>query len=175
VQAIRQLDHEHADVLRHRDDHLAHRLGLRGVAVLDLVELGHAVDEHGDLIAELLGQLLERVLGVFDGVVQQRRGDRHGGHPQLGEDLGHRDGVGDVGLAAAPLLPPVGALGHGVGAFDHGEIGARIVAAHRAHQLVDGAGGGAAGEDPGHQSTQRRRAALLRYVVRDHLRPPSNV
>ena len=44
----------------HRDDHLADGLGLRGVAVLDLVELGDAVDQHRDLVAEVLAQRVER-------------------------------------------------------------------------------------------------------------------
>ena len=54
VQPVGELDDQDPDVLAHRDDHLADGLGLRGVAVLDLVELGDAVDERGDLVAEVL-------------------------------------------------------------------------------------------------------------------------
>ena len=54
VQPVGELDHQHAWVARHRDDHLADRLGLGGGAVLDLVELGDAVDEVRDLLAELV-------------------------------------------------------------------------------------------------------------------------
>ena len=57
-------------VAGHGDDHLAQRLCLGRLAVGDLVELGHPVDEHGDLVAEVRPQGLQPVLGVFDGVVQ---------------------------------------------------------------------------------------------------------
>ena len=59
VQAVGELDEQDADVARHRDDHLADVLGLRQLAgaELDLVELGQAVDDPGDLVAE---PLLER-------------------------------------------------------------------------------------------------------------------
>ena len=76
VQAVGELDDEHADVFGHRDDHLADGLGLRAVAVLDLVELRDAVDEHRDLVAEVRAQRVEVVVGVFDRVVQQCCGDR---------------------------------------------------------------------------------------------------
>lgn len=53
VQAVSQLDEQHADVFRHRDDHLADGFGLRGVAVFDLVEFRDAVDQHRDLVTEI--------------------------------------------------------------------------------------------------------------------------
>ncbi len=122
VQAVGELDDEHADVARHGDDHLAHRLGLRRVAVRHLVELGHAVDEHGDLLAVLLGELRERVVGVLDRVVQQRGGERRPVEPELGEDRRDRDGVRDVRVAALAQLAAVGALGGLVGALDDAEV-----------------------------------------------------
>jgi hypothetical protein len=83
VQPVGQLDHEDPRVLGHRDDHLADRLGLRRVAELDLVELGDAVDEQRDLAAELAAHVLQRVVAVFDGVVQQRGGQRRGVHAEV--------------------------------------------------------------------------------------------
>ena len=53
VQPVGELDDQHPGVAGHRDDHLADGLGLGGVAVLDLVQLGHAVDEVGDLGVEV--------------------------------------------------------------------------------------------------------------------------
>ena len=113
---------EHPDVARHRDDHLADRLGLRAVAVLDLVELRDAVDQHRDFVAELRRQLVEAVVGVLDGVVQQGRGDRLRAEPQVGEDLRDRERVGDVRLAALPLLSVVGRVRDGVRALDDREV-----------------------------------------------------
>ena len=110
VQPVGQLDDQHPDVLAGRDDHLADRLGLGGLAVERLVELGHPVDQVGHLGAEVLVQRLERVAGVLDGVVQQR-GDQGGGvHAELGADLRDRERVGDVRLAALAHLAAVHVL-----------------------------------------------------------------
>ena len=79
VQPVGELDHQHPDVAGHRDDHLADGLGLRRLAVLDLVELGDAVDQRGDLLAEVAAQLVEGVVGVLDRVVQQRGDERRRG------------------------------------------------------------------------------------------------
>src|SRR5699024_797051 len=60
VQPVGQLDQQHPHVAAHRDDQLADGLRLRGLAVGDLVELRDAVDHHGDHLAELGAQPLER-------------------------------------------------------------------------------------------------------------------
>ncbi len=56
VQAVGELDQQDAHVLRHRDEHLAHRGGLLRLLGVELeaVELGDAVDDRGDVGAELL-------------------------------------------------------------------------------------------------------------------------
>ena len=120
VQPVGELDDQDARVLGHGDDHLAHGLGLRGLAELDLVELGDAVDEEGDLVAEVAAQVLQAVLGVLDGVVQQAGHQRGRVHAQLGEDRGHRERVRDVRVAALALLAAVPALGDLVGASRSG-------------------------------------------------------
>ena len=54
VEAVGELDEQDADVLRHRDEHLAQRrrlLRLLGVE-LEPVELGDAVDDRGDVGSE---------------------------------------------------------------------------------------------------------------------------
>ena len=78
VQAVGELDDDDADVLGHRQEHLAQVLDLRVFfrLVRDARQLGDAVDELRDLVAELLGDLLARDDRVFDDVVQQRGGDR---------------------------------------------------------------------------------------------------
>ena len=55
VQPVRELDQDHADVLGHRDDHLAVVLGLRLLARLELDprQLGDALDELRHLVSEL--------------------------------------------------------------------------------------------------------------------------
>ena len=56
MQPVGELDQDDPDVLGHRDHHLAVVLGLAVVAALegDARELGHAVHELGDLLAELV-------------------------------------------------------------------------------------------------------------------------
>ncbi len=162
VQPVRELDDEHADVLAHRDDHLAHGLGLGAVAILQLVELRDAVDEHRDLVAEVGTQLLEPVVGVFDGVMQQRGGKGLRADPEVGEDLRDRDRMRDVGLPALPGLPGVRLVRDPVGALDEREISLGMVRAHRAQQPLHRAGWLGAREQAGKNRPQRGGALCLR-------------
>jgi hypothetical protein len=106
VQAVGQLDEDDPDVRGHRHHHLPVVLGLRLVARLerDAGELGDAVDQAGDLLAELGLHLLQRGGGVLDRVVQQGGAQRLRVQPHARADLGDADGVGDEVLAGAPPL-----------------------------------------------------------------------
>ena len=106
VQAVGELDQDDPDVRGHRDHHLAVVLGLRLVARLegDAGQLGHAVDEPRDLLAERRADLLERGARVLDGVVQQRGAQRLGVEPHAGADLRDADRVGDEVLAGLAAL-----------------------------------------------------------------------
>ena len=168
VQPVGELDDEHADVLRHRDDHLAHRLRLRAVAVLQLVELGDAVDEHRDLVAEVGPHHVERVVGVLDRVVQHRGGERLRADAEVGEDLGDRDRVGDVRLAALAQLTRVRLVSGRVGPLDEGDIGLGVMLAHRLEQAVDRAGGLGTREEPRQDGAQRGGVRRL-CIGHDHL------
>ncbi len=140
VQPVGELDDQDARVLGHRDDHLADGLGLRGLAELDPVELGDAVDQQRDLVAEVTAQLLQAVFGVLDGVVQQARHQRGRVHAQLGEDGGDRERVGDVRVAALALLAAVPALGDLVGPLDlaqRGGLDLGVVGADGAQQRFE--------------------------------------
>ena len=80
VQAVCQLDDDDADVLNHRQEHLAEvlRLGLLATAELDLGEFADAVDEFGYLGAKILGNLFLGGRGILYDVVQDRRHDTLG-------------------------------------------------------------------------------------------------
>ena len=106
VQAIRELDQDHAHVLGHRDDHLAVvlRLGLLAALELDPRQLRHALDELRDLLAELGAHIVDVRLRVLDDVVQERGRDRLLVEPKLRADSRHADGVLDERRAGAPLL-----------------------------------------------------------------------
>ena len=75
VQAVGQLDQNHAQVLGHRHEQFAEIFRLFGFAAgqLQVGQLGNAVDQHRDLVTEFFGHHAIAGLGVFDGVVQQGR------------------------------------------------------------------------------------------------------
>ncbi len=72
VQAVGQLDQDHAHVARHRQHHLAETFGIGFLAVaeLDLVELGDAFDQFGHALAEGIGDERCAAGRVFQGVMQ---------------------------------------------------------------------------------------------------------
>ena len=127
VQPVGELDDEHPDVTGHRDDHLADRFGLGRLAPGHLVELGHAVDQLRDLVTEVAAEVLEAVVRVLHRVVQQRRRQRGRGQPEVGKDLGHRQRVGDVVVAAAPGLPLMGSLGDLEGPLQQRDLSLGVV------------------------------------------------
>ena len=169
VQPVGELDDEDADVAGHRDDHLAHGLGLGGLAVGHLVELGDAVDEHRDLVAEVGAQLVEAVCRVLDRVVQQRRRERGRRHAELGEDRRHRERVRDVGVAALAHLAVVRALGDGIRPLDDREVGLGVVGPHGRHQrLEDRVARRPGGPEPGKPGPHPRRGGELAADVLAH-------
>jgi len=124
VQAVGQLDQNHADVAGHRQRHFLEVFGLRFGLGLEghLGQLADPVHQLGDGIAELLDQCVLRNAGVFNHVMQ------HGGHQALmvhvhvGKDVGYRKRVGNVGLAAAAGLPVMSLLGVEIGAPDQVDL-----------------------------------------------------
>ena len=106
VQAVGKLDDDHADVLRHGEKHLAQvqRLLLVDAIDLDVRELRDTVHQHGDRLAEKLGHIGERDLGVLDGIVKKRRAHHVAIHVELCQDDGDLDRMVDVGFAGAAAL-----------------------------------------------------------------------
>ena len=131
VQPIGELDDQDPQVAGHRDEHLAHRRRLLGLArvELDPFQLGDAVDDRGDLLAEPAFDVGERDLGVLDRVVEQRGGDGDLVESDVGHDARHGEGVVDVALAAGPELAAVRLGGHFVGPADRGDRRLRVAAA----------------------------------------------
>ena len=109
VETVGQLDQDHPDVGGHRHHHLAVVLGLPLVAALEVHpgQLGDAVDQRGDFLAELLADLVQRRARVLDRVVEQRRAERLGVEPHPGADLRDPYRVGDELVARVALLVPV--------------------------------------------------------------------
>ena len=72
VQAVGELDQQHPDVARNRDQQFAEILGLFGLFghEIEPLDLGQPIDELADLFAEELIDLGARRVRVFDGIVQ---------------------------------------------------------------------------------------------------------
>ncbi len=120
MQSIGQLDEDDADVLHHRQHHLAEVFRLRlGLGLeLDMGQLADPVDQFSHLRAEQLYQLLLGSLGIFDNIVEDSSNNALMVESHLGEDAGDSKGVIDVGFAAQAALPLVGLGTEQVGAID---------------------------------------------------------
>ncbi len=70
--------------------------------------------------------VVERVAGVLDGVVQQRGDQRGGVHAQLGQDRRHRERVGDVRVAGLAQLAAVVLLRDVVRPLQDAQVGLRV-------------------------------------------------
>src|SRR5882724_4602470 len=129
VEPVGELDHEHAEVARHRDEHLPEVLGLTLLARGEgqLADLGDAVDELRDLAAELALEVGLGRGGVLQDVVEQAGG--HGGdvHLEVDEEVGDLEGMAEVRLAGGALLPLVRGGRKPIGASEDVEISARLV------------------------------------------------
>ena len=139
VEAVGELDQDHAHVLRHRHDHLAVVLGLRLLAALELDprQLGDALDELPDLVAELRAHLLDVRVGVLDDVVEQRGRDRLLVEAELRADLGRAPRVMDEVLARAALLPFVLRRGEAERALKQVSVDLLVVGGDVRNELVD--------------------------------------
>ncbi len=116
VEAVGELDDEHADVARHRHDELAVVLGLVLLLAVevDLRQLGDAVHQRAHLGAEEALDVVEAGAGVLHRVVQQGRRHRGPVEAEPGADAGAPERVGDEGLARVAQLGAVPVLGEGV-------------------------------------------------------------
>ncbi len=139
VQAVRELDDQHADVAGHRDDQLAIALGLMLLPAVEveLRELRDAVDQRGDLSAEQPLDVVEAGVRVLDRVVEQRRRDRAAVEAQPRADARAAQRVGDEGLAGVAHLGAVALLGEGVGAPDGVPVEVRMVLGDLPDELLE--------------------------------------
>ena len=130
VQAIGQLHQDHAEVRHHGQKHLAEGLGLllflrdEGVAG----DLGDAVDQVGDLLTKELHELLLGRQGVLKNVVQQTDGDGGLIETHVGQDVGHIEGMHEIGLARAADLSTMLQSREDVGLLEKLFVEARLIA-----------------------------------------------
>ena len=184
VQTISQLDQNHTQVARHRQQHLAEALGRSFLPILELelVELGDAVDQFGHGFAELTRDGGARERRVLERVVQDRGDQRFDIDPLLRKHRCHRDGMGDVGLAGSACLPCMCGRANRPGAAQQPVLVLRQVtggALQREHvvrqRLVNGRGRGVDGVSGTHEGSVRRNAGNGEPVAGNRNSGPSDI
>ena len=87
--------------MRHGQEHFAEVFRLRhaGTLKFDFVQLGHAINQFGHLLAKLFFDVVGADVGVFHHIVQQGCHDGGQIHVHIGQNAGHRNRVADVRLA----------------------------------------------------------------------------
>ena len=102
VEAVSQLDQNNADILGHREEHLAQifRLHLDLIDVVaDLSQFRHAVHKELHLLAEFPADILVGQLGVLDDIMQKACSDRLLVQFQIRKDNGDTERMDDIGFA----------------------------------------------------------------------------
>jgi hypothetical protein len=165
VQAVGQLDEQHAHVGGDGEEELAEvlRLGLFPAHQVEPLDLGQAVDDLADIRAEELVDLGPRRIGVLDGVMQQRHGYRRIVELQIREDRCDFERMGEIRVARGAPLRAVLLHGVDVGLVEKRLVGMRVIRLHPLDELVlthHGLAALLAAPTPGSQPEQneRRRA-----------------
>ncbi len=138
VQPVGELHQQDADVVRHGEQELAQILGgaLALALRLDLGELGDAVDQPGDVLAEQFLDLGRGRQRVLDRVVEDGGDDRLVVEPEVGEDAGDLDRVAVIGIARGAGLRAVRLHREDVGAVDQRLVGVRVIALDLLDQFI---------------------------------------
>ena len=115
MQTVGQLNENHADILRHREENLFEILSLQGnILVIDyqIVDFRQSVNNISHHVAEKLAHVVKRVVGVLHHIVQQSANHGDSTEVHLGAtDHRHRNRVVDVGFSALAPHPEVGVGG----------------------------------------------------------------
>ena len=154
VQAVGELDQQHADIGRHRQQQLAEILRLLGAVGLGLLfqtrKLGDAVDEARDLGPEHALDLVDRGQRILDRVVQQRRHDRRGVELESRQDARDFQRVRKIRIARGAHLRAMHLHREDIGAVDQIFVGVGIVGFDALDQF---------------ESAHHRRARLARRLA----------
>ncbi len=146
VQAIGQLDQHHADIVNHRQQHFADVFSLLLLArdTADVRDLRQAFHEVGDFISEIFANRVLVGQSVFDDVMQQAGGYRHGIHAHVGKNVRDLQRMDQVGFPRLALLPFVLARREKVSAAQQIQIRLRVVAFYLLANVFDSNHGKAA-------------------------------
>ena len=139
VEPVGQLDEDHADVVDHRQEHLPEVLRLAFLAggEADRADFGDPLDHMGDFGAEKLANPVDGGEGVLDDVVEQAGRDRHDVQFHVGEEVGHGQGVNQVGLPGMAHLAAVLEGGKDIGPPEQLNVGVRAVGTDFFEQILE--------------------------------------
>ncbi len=110
MQAVGELDQDHADIVDHGQQHLADafRLALLARCKVEFAQLGDAVDAAGHLVAKLFAHLLDGGGRILNHIVQETGLEADHVHVHVRELAGNQQGMGHVRRSAGyPSLPQV--------------------------------------------------------------------
>jgi hypothetical protein len=138
VQAVGELDQEHPDIVRDREQELAEVLALSGALgdEVEALDLGQPVHERADLRPERPVDLVEGGRRVLDRVVQHRRRDRGFVELEIRQDGGDLEGMAEEQVARGPLLVAVGHHRIDIRAIEQRLVGRGVVALHPLDEFV---------------------------------------
>jgi hypothetical protein len=102
----------------------------------ELGQLGHTLDQVGDLFAEPLGDVGLGGRGVLDDIVQEGGDDGGGVEAIVGQDARHLDRVGEIGIAGRAHLRAVHPHRVHIGAIQQRLVGRGIIALDPLDQLI---------------------------------------
>ena len=120
VDPVGQLDEDDPDIVGHGQDDLPDGLGPAdfGRHLLDPADLGHALDQGGDLLAEILADVRGCRVRVLEDVVEEGGDERRLVEPHVGEVVGHFERMAEIGFPGTADLPFVGLAGEYVGLLE---------------------------------------------------------
>jgi hypothetical protein len=138
VQAVGELDEQHAHVGRDGEEEFSEILALGGAFrdEVEALDLGEAVDEFADLRPEGGLDLLERGGRILDRVVQHRRRDGGVVELEVGQDRRDFEGVAEVKVAGGALLGAVRPHGVDVGPVEKRFVGGGVIPLDPLDELV---------------------------------------
>lgn len=107
MQTVRQLNHDHPDILGHSDEHLAVVLVLLLFlgAEADAFQLGQTVHQHRAGIAELRADLFQGHRRIFHNIMQQRSNNGYHIHLHIDDNICDRQRMQNVWLPDLRTCP----------------------------------------------------------------------
>lgn len=138
MQAVGELDQQHAHIFRDRQQQLAQVLRLLGLLgdEIELLQLGQALDQLAHFRTEQIVDLGPRRGRVLDGVVQQGDSDRRLIHVHFGEDGGDFERMREIGVAGSALLVAMLLHGIDIGLVEQRLVDVRLVALDALDKLI---------------------------------------